>query len=495
MNCSNEEQALEVRHNFAQTLQPQITSVIERLCTQHVSDKEWLQIDTIEVDMGLMAPEEFGRDFEKIFLHKFEKELLAKLSVIPARQRIDSVKHARLELVTHFLLTGILPWWVDETAIQADDVYNEVFAHSVAQVVHFFLQQKSNTIVWKRAAYQLNEQARCSLVEHIGQLTQAKKLLSELLAALIKQVNGLHHEWQAAEPGLLEYQSEIRHILERHTAGLTALVIEYAPEIFTAGNNQLQVKQIGIEAIARSFGTHTAALQLLQKAYSYVVETAQTQQHIADIHHGSNMPGKTAGNLINEVNMYGSSFNNSSAVPAAYQQPQNEADDIIVEKLIAKHAGIILLAPFLTPFFTNLHLLEAGQWINREAQVKAVYLLKYLADGGQQHPEYQLVLEKLLCGIPINQPLEPAPVFSQAETDEAMSLLQSVITHWKQLKHTSAKGLRESFFLRDGIITKKENNWLLQVERKTVDVLLDSIPWGFSTMSFSWNEYIIFTEW
>ena len=27
------------------------------------------------------------------------------------------------------------------------------------------------------------------------------------------------------------------------------------------------------------------------------------------------------------------------------------------------------------------------------------------------------------------------------------------------------------------------------------DVLLDSIPWGFSTTSLPWNNYIIFTEW
>jgi len=55
--------------------------------------------------------------------------------------------------------------------------------------------------------------------------------------------------------------------------------------------------------------------------------------------------------------------------------------------------------------------------------------------------------------------------------------------------------LRESFLKRDGILTQKENGWLLQVERKTLDILIDSIPWGYSTVSFSWNEYLIFVEW
>ena len=74
-------------------------------------------------------------------------------------------------------------------------------------------------------------------------------------------------------------------------------------------------------------------------------------------------------------------------------------------------------------------------------------------------------------------------------------MLQAVITHWKILKHTSISGLRESFLKRDGILRKKETGWLLQVERKTLDVLLDSIPWGFSTVLLPWNPQPLFVEW
>jgi hypothetical protein len=63
------------------------------------------------------------------------------------------------------------------------------------------------------------------------------------------------------------------------------------------------------------------------------------------------------------------------------------------------------------------------------------------------------------------------------------------------LKNTSVNGLRETFLKRDGILSRQENNWRLQVEQKTLDVLLDSIPWGFSTISLPWNGYLIFVEW
>ena len=56
-------------------------------------------------------------------------------------------------------------------------------------------------------------------------------------------------------------------------------------------------------------------------------------------------------------------------------------------------------------------------------------------------------------------------------------------------------GLRDAFLKRDGLLIKKEDGWLLQVERKTLDVLLDKIPWGYSTVSLPWNSYLVFVEW
>jgi hypothetical protein len=127
--------------------------------------------------------------------------------------------------------------------------------------------------------------------------------------------------------------------------------------------------------------------------------------------------------------------------------------------------------------------LEDEQWKKSLACFKAVQLLRYLACGETVTAEYQLSLEKNylrtfpLSPVPADVGLEPH------ELDEADSLLQSVVENWKKLGNTSIYGLRESFLKRDGIVTRKENNWLLQVERKTLDVLLDSIPWGFSTTS------------
>lgn len=165
------------------------------------------------------------------------------------------------------------------------------------------------------------------------------------------------------------------------------------------------------------------------------------------------------------------------------------------EKFAVRHAGIILLAPFLKKFFSNLGLLDENVWISRDSRIRGLHLLKYLSTGETGAFEFQLILEKIICGIALQEPVPRKIVLSEIELKESDDLLGSVIEHWKGLKNTSVNGLRETFLKRDGIITRSEPGWLLQIERKTVDVLLESIPWGISTARLPWNDYLIITEW
>jgi hypothetical protein len=174
------------------------------------------------------------------------------------------------------------------------------------------------------------------------------------------------------------------------------------------------------------------------------------------------------------------------------------ATDVTVlaeEKFMVYTSGVVILAPYFKRFFTQLNLLEQGEWKNATAHYKAIQLVRYMATGHLMCPEHSLVLEKLLCGLEINIPIPKEVILSEKEKAEAILLLQAVIANWEQLKNTSVEGLRETFLKRDGILTKKENGWVLQVERKTVDILLDNIPWSFASLAFTWNNYIIFTTW
>jgi hypothetical protein len=154
-----------------------------------------------------------------------------------------------------------------------------------------------------------------------------------------------------------------------------------------------------------------------------------------------------------------------------------------------------LLHPFLLTLFRELGFREEDCWVSREAHQQAVLLLQYIATGRPELAEYELPLCKLLAGYPMGEPvaaeLELTPVVEQ----EAAALLEHVIEQWPILGNTSPAGLRETFLARSGKLTRKDNGWLLQVEQKTVDLLLDHLPWGFGVVRNSWMEDVLFTEW
>ncbi len=463
INCSEQDRALSMRQNFAQTLQLQIASVIDKVCSQYVPGNEWIQIDKVEIDMGQLSPNAFDTEFDKIFLYRFEKELVAKLSGISLEERNGSVHHSMFSLLKYFLKNGVLPWWADEAAINLEAVCKDVFVNSEKLMEQFFLQQANNIAVWQRIVFQLGVDTKMHIVKMLKALEVAKKVINEMLTILIEELSALPDAQKTTVLKKLEWQAN----------KIDDLIIGNAPLFFAAVDNQLQLKKAGAAVLLKLFSATPNDFELVKNLLNTKlvgIETGQTR-------------GDKIKHEIEETKLNG------------LENKDENDDESDYEKLMVKGAGIILLAPFLKSFFTTLQLLQANEWVTRQAQIKAVYLLKYLGNGPQQYEEYQLVLEKLLCGLPINHPIEAAPEFTQAETDEAQDLLLSVLEHWQRLKNTSVNGLRESFFKRDGILTAKENNWQLQVERKTMDVLLESIPWGFSTISLPWNKYIIFTEW
>jgi hypothetical protein len=165
------------------------------------------------------------------------------------------------------------------------------------------------------------------------------------------------------------------------------------------------------------------------------------------------------------------------------------------ESLYIKSSGIVILHYFLTPYFTDLGLLTDKKFTDDEAHQRAVLLLYYLTTGHPDAAEFDLTLHKILCGYPLEQTLPVSIILTKKEKTESKRLLEAIIDHWSPLKNTSIKGLRDTFFERDGKLTKKENGWLLTVEQRTIDVLLGKLPWGYSTIRLPWMQEILNVDW
>jgi hypothetical protein len=162
---------------------------------------------------------------------------------------------------------------------------------------------------------------------------------------------------------------------------------------------------------------------------------------------------------------------------------------------MTRFGGIILIAPFLPAFFSELQLIEDGKFIGEAEQYKALHLLNYIGSGKTSSPEYALMLHKLLCGIELTTPVPKTIKLGAAEKKEALLFLDDIAGQWTALRSTSGKAFRDTFFRRNGILEKKDTVWLLRVERGPMDIMLDTLPWTISIIRAPWMQQLLQVEW
>ncbi len=164
-------------------------------------------------------------------------------------------------------------------------------------------------------------------------------------------------------------------------------------------------------------------------------------------------------------------------------------------KLFIPNAGLVLLHPFFGTYFTRLGLMEANIFINDEAKERAVLLLQYLATGRNKFDEYELILNKLLCGLAIEQPV----AFEIELTDNEIALTEELFEvlkqRWDKVKNSTVEGIRASFIQREGALEFVEDQWNLRVEQRGYDMLLQTLPWAFGFIKTSWMNQILTVEW
>jgi hypothetical protein len=170
-------------------------------------------------------------------------------------------------------------------------------------------------------------------------------------------------------------------------------------------------------------------------------------------------------------------------------------DSIALESVYIDNAGLVLLAPYIPRYFDMLGLLEKNKFKNREAAERGVHLLQYLLNESTDSFEYQLVLNKLLCGVDAGVPITRSIEITDEEKAASESLLKGVIANWPILKNTSIAGFRESFLQREAHLQLKNESWQLLVQSKAFDMLLDSLPWSYATIKLSWMKRPIQVDW
>ncbi|WP_075342966.1 contractile injection system tape measure protein [Tenacibaculum agarivorans] len=160
-----------------------------------------------------------------------------------------------------------------------------------------------------------------------------------------------------------------------------------------------------------------------------------------------------------------------------------------------ENAGMIILGPYIPMLFSRMDLTENREFKNDVSKQKGMYALQYAVTGKTDPGEHLLLLNKIICGVDIYEPLGPEIPLTEEEQNLIDSMLQAVIQEWSTLGNTSVEGLRMSFLERPGSIIEEEKKFVLVVEQKSFDMLLDHIPWNIRQLKLNWMEKLLETIW
>lgn len=166
------------------------------------------------------------------------------------------------------------------------------------------------------------------------------------------------------------------------------------------------------------------------------------------------------------------------------------------EACFVGNAGVVLFYPYLKNLFRNEGIMgEDHKFNSLTDHIKSCYLLQYLVSGETEIREYQLVLNKVLLGLPLDTPMTREWDERDADEEMAGQFMRKVIDSWPGVKGTSIEGFRKSFLLRDAKLEEEDHNWLLRVERKGWDVLLERLPYPLGVISLPWMIKPIYVQW
>lgn len=182
----------------------------------------------------------------------------------------------------------------------------------------------------------------------------------------------------------------------------------------------------------------------------------------------------------------------------ALSETEASASEELPEVLTVGNAGLCLLAPWFVRLFAMLGWLdeERKKFRNTAAKVRAVYLLQYIVCGEEREwREGELAFNRLLTALPGHVPLPGRLSLTEEERQTADSMVAGVKANWPQMGGTSVEGFRGSFLLREGTLEQEEERWLLTVEEKAYDILLETVPWGFRQIRLPWLKKHVQVRW
>lgn len=508
---------------YQSSLQP----ALERVFNRYASLDEHLIFERLEIDVGSLTIERFEHDLTEQVVQVVEKYFLEHLP--PPGTTLPGNRSGQVQQLTenqsiqdafiYFLKTGSLPWSfqlpVGKTLEQAMlDVWRD--AEIPEADLRFFKAMMMSVLASvnprKRLVQQFSLAFLGILLTRLSlQSKQAiDKVLPILRASVESPIDIKYFERQLWETVFAEVVfgtsltditlvAETWHSLSVSKRSLTAL----ARLLEHHWPGTVSDFSVGAEKHTAGVSPDSIAAEKKLSAGDEPPETTQALKNNVD---KKNKPAKKNSPEFPASEKHGkdssSAQQDNNGQADASQSTVFNAEKIqsdITEHVDIKDgiyldcAGLVLLHPFLPQFFEALGIAADDKLLQPD---RALCLLHFLATGQSVAPEYALILPKILCNVPLEMPVEADVELTDTEREETTVLLDTVIRYWDALRNTSLDGLRGTFLVRSGKLSMREDgDWLLQVEAKSYDILLDQLPWSIGMIKLPWMQRMLRVDW
>ena len=214
-----------------------------------------------------------------------------------------------------------------------------------------------------------------------------------------------------------------------------------------------------------------------------------------------NIPPGLAG-LLGDIHWDKSNSEDILEIINQINELKEEMEDGMEKKQVSvNNAGMLLVQVFFPRLFHMVNYMEKDckKFKDEDSQIRAVFLLQYLVYGEEkEYSEEELYLNRVLVNLDADRPLPRSCKLNELEIKTVDLMIDTVKKSWDKISHISDRALRETFFQRKGVVLydgREPARWVVTVEEKAYDVLLSSIPWGYSMYRYPWMNEIVEVKW
>lgn len=389
----------------------------------------------------------------------------------------EPARKSAIELLTTFATTGVFPWWAD---VQDPLIISQQLTTAHPTDLLALLRAITPLQTRRLVRHADDETLKITLLRILpAEMTQAS--LGQTFTRLMDHVRDRDQAWAALLQAAV-FATDEQSLLDRVFAyvdrptGTMQPVTDTPVEDLTASVSLDDL----VQTLARAGAVHDPIRFLQTTLLNLRIPRFQWPQVLLTVQQHANLSYPWQNAFIALI---------EETQPLANSQQSGH------DALYIHNAGLVILWPFLTTFFKRIGLWDGDTWHDENAPGRALALLQFIATGEDHLLEYQLGLNKVLCGLPLHTPLLAVNPPSAEAFEESEDLLRAVIASASILGEMSLDGLRGSFLLRAGTLTIRDGIWLLRVESKGYDVVLSRFPWNWEVVRLPWMPGALQVEW